>query len=207
MHSEKYSKLMPWHQVCKNKDSQVGERLIGEQPPRRPPGWILDDPEVQVQVERKARTLQRRCRYSPSDIKDLEQDLRLFLIQNESNYDPSRASVGGYVNVLLNSFLKMRIRALMLRLHAGRTPHIHLSDGLSLDARVDPSSDRDLVEQRDLIAACVDRLSPQEIRSVLLIAEAGQVRACEALEESRRQIRNLLDLVSQTCADLEPFSE
>lgn len=207
MRSEKNSKLMLWHQISKNQDNQVGESLIDEQPHRRSPGWILDDPEVQEQVEMKARTLQRRCRYSPSDIKDLEQDLRLFLIQNEGNYDPSRASVGGYVNVLLNSFLKMRIRALVLRLHAGRTPHIHLSDGLSLDSRVDPSSDRDMVEQRDLIAACVDRLSPQEIMSVLLIVEAGQVRACEALEESRRQIRNLLDLVSETCADLDAFSE
>jgi hypothetical protein len=101
----------------------------------------------------------------------------------------------------------MQIRALMLRLHAGRVPQIHLCDGLSLDSRVDPNSDRDLVEQRDLLEACVDRLSPQEIRSVLLIAEAGQVRACEALEESRRQIRNLIDLVSETCADLGAFSE
>lgn len=207
MHSEKISKLMPWHQIGIQNKGHVQGKHIEEKLEEKPPGWILNDPDVQEQVEFIARKLQRRCRFSPSDIKDLEQDLRLFLIQNEMNYDPSRGSVGGYVNVLLNSYLKMRIRALMLRLHAGRPPQIHLSDGLSLDSRVDLSSDRDLVEQRDLLAACVDRLSPQEIRSVLLIVEAGQVRVSEALEESRRQIRNLLDLVSQTCADLEPFSE
>jgi len=207
MHSDKNSKLMPWHQVSKSKDSQVGERLIDEQSDHRPPGWILDDPDVQEQVDKMARRLQRRCRYSPSDIKDLEQDLRLFLIQNESNYDPSRGSVGGYVNVLLNSYLKMQIRAWMIRLWRGRLPPSQLSEGLDLDSRVDPGSVLDPVEQRDLLEACVDRLSPQEIRSVLLIVEAGQVRACEALEESRRQIRNLLKLVSETCADLEPFSE
>ncbi len=207
MHSEKNSKLMPWHQINIGNVGHVQGKHTQEQLEENPPGWILDDPDVQEQVEKKARRLQRRCRYSPSDIKDLEQDLRLFLIQNEGNYDPSRGSVGGYANVLLNSYLKMQIRARMIRFRCGRLSPVQLSEGIDSDIRVDPCSVLDSVEQSDLLEACLDRISPQEIRMVLLIVEAGQVRACEALEESRRQIRNLLNLVSESCADLDSFSE
>ncbi len=170
-------------------------------------GWILDDPDVQDQVIRIARGLRSRCRDDSSDLKDHEQDLRLYLIQWEHKYDAARGSVGAFVCVLLDSYVKMHIRSRLTRRRRGRLPLARLSEDTDLDSRVDPGSNRDLVEQRDLLEACVERLSPQEIRSVLLIVEAGQVLACEALEESRRQIRSLLKLVSETCADLEPFSE
>lgn len=208
MHSDRFFKMMPWGWIV---DPRAGKRvagpLKGTSEEEKPPGWILDNPDVQRQIDTVAYTLQVRCRHSRSDLEDLKQDLRLYLIQNESNYDPNRGSVGGYVNVLLNSYLRMQIRARAFRLRRGRLPPGQLSDGQDMDSFADSAPDRDMVEQSDLLETCLERLSPQEIMLVLITLEAGQVRASAALDESRRQIRNLLDLVSKTCADLDSLSE
>ena len=208
MHSDESKNDKHWSRRDRSKNqNESADNASRKRQDSKSPGWILDDPDVQDQVIRMARRLRRRCRDDSSDLKDHEQDLRLYLIQQEPKYDPSRGSVGAFVCVLLDSYVMMHIRSRLTRRRRGRLPLARLSEDTDLDSQVDPSSDRDLIEQRDLLEACVERISPQEIMLLMLTLDAGQVRASEALAESRRQIRNLLDLVSKTCSDLDSFSE
>lgn len=170
-------------------------------------GWILDDPDVQDQVIWMARRLRMRCRDDSSDLKDHEQDLRLYLIQQESKYDPTRGSVGAFVCVLLDSYVKMQIRSRLTRRRRGRLPLVRLSEDTDLDLRATPTSSWDSVELRDQLQTCLDRLSSDEISMLLLTANSGRLLASAVTNVSRRQIRNQLSLISQTCADLDSFSK
>jgi len=170
-------------------------------------GWILDDADVQDQVIRMARRLRRRCRDDSSDLKDHEQDLRLYLIQQEHKYDPARGSVGAFVCVLLDSYVKMDIRSRLNRRRRGRLPLVRVSEDTDFDLRATPFSSWDSVELRDQLQACLDRLSPVEISMLILTAKSGKLRASAITNVSRRQVRNQLSLIARNCADLDAFSE
>ena len=153
------------------------------------------------------RRLRRRCRDDSSDLKDHEQDLRLYLIQQEHKYDPARGSVGAFVCVLLDSYVKMDIRSRLNRRRRGRLPLVRVSEDTDFDLRATPFSSWDSVELRDQLQACLDRLSPVEISMLILTAKSGKLRASAITNVSRRQVRNQLSLIARNCADLDAFSE
>ena len=68
------------------------------------------DPLIQQLIRRKARRLTGRTRLTAEDIEDLTQDFRMELWKKLPAFDPSRGSMGAYVNVLLDLFFANWLR-------------------------------------------------------------------------------------------------
>ncbi len=204
MHSDESKNDKHWSRRDRSKNqNESADNASRKRQDSKSPGWILEDPDVQGQVRRVAKRLSTRCGHSSSDTKDLEQDIRVYLIENEHKYDPYRASVGGYAEALLDSFVKMRIRYRLQQKRRGRLSNRPYMEESTLGSTPTSCLQSDLVDVRDLYQACVDRLSSQEVQVAVLLREAGQVKTAEILRISRRQLRNQMLQIYETCEDLD----
>lgn len=189
----------------KRNEANHQHQPLGEPP--RPPGWILDDPDVIEQIDLTAHKLSKRCGHSSSDLEDIKQDIRLHLFQKESAFNPDRGTPGAYANCILRTWLWTKLRYLKQQRRKGRMYRRPLSrvelppDQDGLDQASSP------VEAADLLKTYLSRFSQNEVWLLRLVLEHGQERAAVLLGIKRRELRHRLCFIRTTCSDLHSFSE
>lgn len=163
-------------------------------------GWILRDPSVPEQIDQAASFMSRRCGYNSSDLEDLKQDIRFYLLEREDKHDPTRGSVGAYVNCLLQYWrlMTIRYRKRLVRRGASSVRSFHDTEepvGVS-DSEVQCAD----IDTKDLLNACMARLSSQDIELVFSVVQNGKARTADHQSISRRQVDNRLDLIRASCS-------
>ena len=208
MHSDNAKKMPLTHTVAVpsvSNQAMFSVEVLGDPP--RPPGWILQDPDVIEQIDRSALMLSRRCGHTSSDLEDIKQDIRLHLFLKESDFDPNRGTPGAYANSVLRTWLWTTLRYLQRQRRRGRMNQRSLCMVGEPLAQGGADQASEPVVAADLLSACLARLSDEEFWVLMHRFEFGQVRAAKMTGVSRRQICHTVTFIRASCSDLHPYSE
>lgn len=170
-------------------------------------GWILCDPSVPEQIERKAAQLSRRCGYNRSDLEDLKQDMRAYLIEMENRHDPDRGSVGAYVHCLLKYWFRKRMRYWKQQLRKGHLSNQSYDDGQMHTKRSESETRNADFETKDLLEVCIIRLSDEEIEMLKNVCRIGKSKTAVLMSISRRQVDNRMGSIKSSCADFRDLDK
>jgi|GEM_PF-6073630 len=201
------------HTVAATSSVEIKASIKPDKTEKKLPGWILDDPTVDEPsvdeptvedlIDRSAKRMSRCCGHSPSDQEDLKQDMRIFLIEKEDQYDPDRSPVVAYVNCLLRTWVLMRIRYSKRLIRKGHLSTRWFGDH---DEPMNPSKseiDCKNIDTADLLEACRSRLSSDEFQLLISVSQIGKSRTASELCISRSQVYIRLSQIRSTCSDLE----
>lgn len=182
---------------------------MGTEPPRD-----ADLPAyAQSLIAYKAQQLSRKREFSRDDPRDLEQDLRTYLLSRSHLFDPSRASPSTFVDRVISSGIAMMLRD---RRRKKRAPSLTAQSLEGTRARSDEevASLRDMLTEVDLrrrigtaasdqdraelIAAVVEafQLLPQDLQDLCRrLIDGTAASVARELGVSRRQVRNAIERV------------
>lgn len=175
---------------------------------------IVSHPFAVTLIRIKACQLCRRSDFSKSDSDDLQQDMRIYLMEKAHLFDPARGNVEAFVTYILNMWVAMRLRYRSRQkrsesystLSLESTPVKRRSHITTLGAIVVQGDGRRIkltegitaTEQFELhegIEHVMQQLAPEEQALLKHVAEHGVVSAARERNVSRRQITNLLNRV------------
>jgi len=173
---------------------------------------IVSDPFTITLIRIKARQLCRRSDFSRSDYDDLRQEMRLYLLEKVSLFDPSRGRREAFVTRCLNTWVTMQLRyrgrqkrrASYQAVSLEGTPVACEGDVTSLGAillkedgqrrvQVYPVSPTEQFELREALDHVMEKLAPADRELLSQVAEDGLARTARERRVSRRQIKNALD--------------
>ncbi len=170
---------------------------------------IVSDPFTVTLIRIKARQLCRRSDFSRSDCDDLQQDMRLYLLEKAHLFDPVRGNIEAFVTKALSTWVAMRLR------YRSREKRRESYKVLSLErTRVEcdgditalgailveedgrrlsqvytmPAAER--FELREAVDHAMANLDPKDREMLAHVAEHGVARAARAFGVSRRQVGN-----------------
>lgn len=172
---------------------------------------IVSDPFTVTLIRIKARQLCRRSDFSRSDCDDLQQQMRLYLLEKAQLFDPKRGNLEAFVTRILRTWVAMQLRwrsrekrresykALSLE----RTPVEYEGGITSLGAvlleedgrrlsRTSPISNAERFELNEAIAHALQNLTPQDRALLIQVAGHDVASAARAFGVSRRRINNAL---------------
>jgi len=170
---------------------------------------IVSDPFTTTLIRIKARQLCRRSDFSSSDCEDLQQDMRVYLLEKAHLFDPVRGNLEAFVTKAIRTWVAMQLR------YRSREKRRDSFRALSLErTRVECDGDITalgviLVEEdgrrmsqyytlseteRFELCEAVDHamgnLEPKDREILTHVAEYGVASASRAFGVSRRQIDN-----------------
>jgi len=172
---------------------------------------VVSDPFTVTLIRIKARQLCRRSDFSRSDYDDLQQDMRLYLLEKAHLFDPDRGNIEAFVTKALRTWVAMRLRyrkrekrresykAVSLE----RTPVEYEGGITSLGAvlleedgrrltRTYPISEIEQFELREAIEHAMGSLEPGDRAMLTHVAEHGVANAARTFGVSRRQVSNAI---------------
>lgn len=191
--------------------------------PTRPPGQreasleinykqsIVSDPFTVSFIRMKARQLCRRSDFSSSDCDDVQQSMRVYLLEKVHLFDPARGNLQAFVTHAIKTWMAMelRYRNRMKRRESLKAVSLERTrvecDGdtttlgavlLEEDGRrltqTEHLSSLEQVEVREAVQHAMGNLQPQDRAIVLHVAEHDVASAARAFGLSRRQILNAM---------------
>lgn len=159
----------------------------------------------------KAAQLCRRSDFSRSDREDLEQAMRLYLMEKAHLFDPARGNLEAFVTNALKTWVAMELR---FRKRDKRSESYRAAslDGTPVECEGDvtclgavlleedgnrrtqtqPLSPSDQLELREAIAHVMARLDPKDQALLASVAGNGVTATAKALGVSWRQVANAL---------------
>ncbi len=172
---------------------------------------IVSHPFTVNFIQIKARQLCRRSDFSLSDCEDLQQEMRLYLLEKAHLFDPQRGNVEAFVTTAINSWVGMhlRYRGRQLRRDSFKATSLERTrvecdgDVTSLGAvlleedgqrltQAEPESPIEDMERREAVEHVMQRLSPEDRALLNHVAEHGVASAARQFNVSRRQVDNAL---------------
>jgi len=172
---------------------------------------VVSNPFTQSLIKTKAAQLCRRSDFSRSEFPDLEQGMRLYLLQRSHLFDPQRGSLEAFVTELLKYWVRMELRFRGREKRRGELSAVSLEateidcdgESITLDAVISEAdlgrrtqrsahSPLDHLELVDEVRHVFGRLNPAERALVILVADLGVAGAARRRRVSRRQIENAM---------------
>ena len=156
----------------------------------------------------KARALSRRRVFRHYDMKDLQQELCLALLQQIPNFNPDRASVNTFINRVVNTATRMLLREQLRRKRAAGCCARSLDVLVKQDNHVEPfgntiaESERTRYRQRDWVSdearyeneealdSAFESMPPKTVDVCRALMNGSISSAARDLGTSRRQVRN-----------------
>lgn len=181
---------------------------------------ILDNKYANTLIRIKARQLCRRTDFSRSDYDDLQQDMRLYLLQKAHLFDSDRGNIESFITRILKTWVAMRLRYQdrQKRRDSHKVASLERTtvecdgvittlgsalleeDGQRL-TETDTPSPLERLEQRDALMTVIEKLGPEDRQVWMHVAEHGARSAVRSLGVSRRHIEKVMDRVRQHCED------
>lgn len=177
---------------------------------------IVSHPFAATFIRVKARQLCRRTDFSRSDFDDLQQDMRLYLLEKAHLFDPERANIEAFITKTLSTWVAMRLRfqerqkrrdshktasleGTLVECDGGLAPlgAALLEEDGGRRTQAYPISSLEQVELRDALEHVMDKLVPEEREVLHHIAEHGYRSAIRSLGMSRRRIDKVMARVRQ----------
>lgn len=172
---------------------------------------IVSAPFTVTLIKIKARQMCRRSDFSRSDCEDLQQDMRVHLLEKAHLFDPARGSLEAFVSRTLNNWaaMRMRYRSRQKRCEGlkavslERTPVecegeittlgavLLEEDGRRLTA-TSSISHTEQIEQRDAVDFAMRGLTAEDRALLAQVAEQGITATAEAMGVSWRQVNNAM---------------
>lgn len=173
---------------------------------------IVSNPFTVTFIRIKAAQLCKRTDFSSSDFEDLQQDMRLYLLQRVHLFDPDRGNVESFVTKAVNSFvaMKLRDRELLKRrddkkaISLERTMveyegditnlgHVLLQEDGQRQTQAYPRSDIEMLELREALETVMNQLDPDDRDLLESIAEHGLKNTARMRGVSWRQVTKARD--------------
>jgi RNA polymerase sigma factor (sigma-70 family) len=170
---------------------------------------VVSDPFTVTFIRVKARQLCRRSDFSWSDYEDLQQDMRVYLLEKAHLFDPERGTLEAFVTRILRTWVAMQLR------YRSREKRRDSFKALSLErTRVECDGDitalgvilvdedgrrlsryytlpeTERFELREAVDHAMGNLDPRDQEILTHVAEHGVASASRAFGVSRRQIDN-----------------
>ena len=181
---------------------------------------IVSHPFAATFIRIKARQLCRRSDFSRSDFDDLQQEMRLYLLEKAHLFDPERGNIESFITKILKTWVGMRLRYQdrQKRRDSHKTASLERTtvecdgvittlgsalledDGQRL-TETDSPSPLERMEQRDALMTVIEKLDPDDRQVWMHVAEHGARSAVRSLGVSRRHIEKVMDRVRQHCED------
>lgn len=172
---------------------------------------IVSHPFTDTFIRIKARQLCRRTDYSRSDFDDLQQGMRLYLLEKAHLYDPSRGTIEAFVTNAVNTWVGMDLRRRGRLKRSNGSPTISL-EGTMVECEGDTVelgsvlgeddllrrtggggiSEIDKIDMRDAVAHAMTTLTDDERDLLRHVVDHGVASAARQRGVSRRQIENAL---------------
>ena len=170
---------------------------------------VVSDPFTVTLIRIKARQLCRRSDFYKSDCEDLQQDIRLYLLEKAHLFDPVRGNIEAFVTNAINTWVAMRLRYRNREKRRESYKVISLErtrvecdgdltalgvilvedDGRRLSQTYTvPAAER--FELREAIDHAMGNLDPKDREMLAHVAENGVTSAAKAFGVSRRQVDN-----------------
>jgi RNA polymerase sigma factor (sigma-70 family) len=172
---------------------------------------VVSNPYAQSLIRIKARQLCRRADFSRSDLEDLHQEMRLYLLKVGHLFDPSRARMETFIARAINSCIAMilrdrrrdkrRIDVERVSLESTELPGDNETFSLWGEISTDdlfrrtgkmPVDPIDAIDSQDAFAWVMDQLADDDREIAALVMEHGKAGAARERGVSRRQIDNAL---------------
>jgi RNA polymerase sigma factor (sigma-70 family) len=170
---------------------------------------VVSDPFTVTFIRVKARQLCRRSDFSWSDYEDLQQDMRVYLLEKAHLFDPERGTVEAFVTQILRTWVAMQLRYRSREKRRDSFKALSLErtrvecdgditalgvilvdeDGRRL-SRYYTLSETERFELREAIDHAMGNLDPKDQEILTHVAEHGVASASRAFGVSRRQIDN-----------------
>jgi DNA-directed RNA polymerase specialized sigma24 family protein len=172
---------------------------------------ILDNDFANTLIRIKARQLCRRTDFSRSDYDDLQQDMRLYLLEKAHLFDPNRGNIESFITNTLKTWVAMRLR--YQNREKRRDSHKAASlertfvesdgclttlgaalleeDGHRL-TQTESISPMERFELRDALKHGLQTLEPDDRALLLEVAEHGITSTAKSRGTSWRQINNAM---------------
>ncbi|QDU71066.1 sigma-70 family RNA polymerase sigma factor [Mucisphaera calidilacus] len=173
---------------------------------------IVSDPFTVTFIRVKAGQLIKRSDFTSSDFEDLQQDMRLYLLEKAHLFDPDRGNLESFVTKAVNSCvgmilrrqdrLKRREEKKAVSLEGTMVEHEHeitaLGDVLLEDdgqrrTRACPKSGIEHFELNEAVEHVMNKLDPDDRDLLLSISEHGLKETARRRGVSWRQITNTRD--------------
>lgn len=172
---------------------------------------IVSHPFAATFIRVKARQLCRRTDFSRSDHDDLQQDMRMYLLEKAHLFDPDRGNIEAFITKTLSTWVAMRLR--FQERDKRRDSHkvaslegtlVECDGGLAPlgAALLEEDGDRrtqsysigslEQVELRDLFERVMQNLKPEDREVLHQVAEHGLRSAVRSLGLSRRHIEKVM---------------
>ncbi|MCC5829271.1 MAG: hypothetical protein JJU36_07470 [Phycisphaeraceae bacterium] len=181
---------------------------------------IVSNPYAQSLIRIKARQLCRRADFNRSDLEDLHQEMRLYLLKVAHHFDPERASMETFIAQAIESCVRMilrsrwrdkrRIDRASMSLEGteidGDGASTPLWSGLRSEdlARRTGNTEHDPIEEidrRDAFDHVLSQLTDQQRELVHQVIEHRKAGAARVRSTSRRQIDKELQAMRQLFID------
>lgn len=178
--------------------------------------FIVSAPFTVTFIHFKAAQLCRRSDFSRSDREDLEQSMRLYLLEKAHLFDPTRGNLEAFVTQALKTWVAMelRFRKRGKRSQSYRavslegTPvncdgdvtslgEVLLEEDGNRRTQVDSISSLEQFEMRDAIDHAQSKLSPEDQDLLKSIVAHGITATAKARGISWRQVSNAMDRIRQ----------
>jgi RNA polymerase sigma factor (sigma-70 family) len=173
---------------------------------------IVSDPFTVTFIRVKAGQLIKRSDFSSSDFDELQQDMRLYLLEKAHLFDPDRGNLESFVTKAVNSCVGMMLRhqdclkrredkkAVSLERtmveHEGEISelgYVLLEDDGQRRTRAYPRSDFAHFELNEAVEHVMAKLDPDDRDLLLSIAEHGLKETARRRGVSWRQVTNARD--------------
>jgi len=172
---------------------------------------VVSNPYAQSLIRIKARQLCRRADFSRSDLEDLHQEMKMYLLKVGHLFDPSRARMETFIARAINSCIAMILRDRRRDKRRIDVEHVSLegtelpgdngtfslwaqlsTDDLSRRTGQSPVDPVDAIDSQDAFTWAMDQLSADDREIAALVMERGKAGAARERGVSRRQIDNAL---------------
>jgi len=175
------------------------------------PQSVVSDPFTVTFIRIKAKQLCRRTDVSRSDLEDLQQEMRQYLLEKAHLFDPERGNVEAFVTNAINTWVAIYLRrqdrekrrdahkaASLERTHVECNGDVRplgetiLEEEAHRRLQTEFRSDIEQFELREDVQHVLAALSQDERDLLAHVAEHGMTSAARARGTSRRQIRNAM---------------
>lgn len=172
---------------------------------------VVSNPYAQSLIRIKARQLCRRADFSRSDLEDLHQEMKMYLLKVGHLFDPKRARMETFIARAINSCIAMilrdrrrdkrRIDVERVSLEGTELPGDNETFSLWAQLNADdmfrrtgqmPVDPIDDIDNQDAFTWAMDQLSADEREIAALVMQLGKAGAARQRGVSRRQIDNAL---------------
>lgn len=174
--------------------------------------FIVANPFTITFIRVKAGQLCKRSDFSRSDFDDLQQGMRLYLLEKAHLFDPDRGNLQAFVTQAINTWVAIQLRDrdclkrrddnTAISLEGTKVEHEEEVDSLGqvlLEAdgqrltRAYPKSDTEQFELHEAVGHVMAKLDPDDRELLLSLAEHGLKATARMRGVSWRQITNARD--------------